>query len=303
MTPPRSGRERVESLRETVGTAYGRVARVGRGLVHPPDRRIVVVEAPSRDGLLRLPGGRFTGLDTIAVQLLRGTYERTTRRLLTQLVRPGATFVDIGANIGYFTVLGGLLTGESGQVLAIEPEPHNLELLRANVRRNGLTHVDIVGGAAAAESGQAYLRVNPAETGWHRLEAGINGADARHVAVPVHRVEDLLAERGLGADVVKIDVEGHEASAVAGLGAVLDGDPDLAVVIEHSPAQAALCGHDPLAALELLWRAGLDHTYVIDDHLGGLRPVEVRDRAALAGMSATSRSENLVLSRHEITLP
>lgn len=290
---------RTAAVQEWIGTNYGRVARVGRGLVHPPSQRTVVVPSPERDGVIGLPGGRFTGMDTIAVQLLRGTYEETTRKLLTHLVKPGMTFVDIGANIGYFTVLGGLLTGSTGHVIAFEPEPSNFALLADNVRRNGLHHVELLQAACAATDGESFLRVNPTESGWHRLEESAQ-ADSNHVAVRIVRPDAVLATQGLVPDVIKIDVEGHEASALAGMSGVLGTNPDLAVVIEHAPGQAASAGHAPMAALELLWDAGLSHTYLIDEHSGRVDPVSP---TKLTGASLTSRSENLLVSGTPLVWP
>ncbi|MCE7979658.1 MAG: FkbM family methyltransferase [Caldilinea sp. CFX5] len=70
-------------------------------------------------------------------------FEPTTRRLIETSIQPGMTFVDVGANIGYYSVFAGQLSGDKGKIFAIEPAPDNLEFLRQNITLNHLTNVEI----------------------------------------------------------------------------------------------------------------------------------------------------------------
>lgn len=91
-------------------------------------------------------------------------------------MRPGMTFLDIGAHVGYFSVLAGRLVGPRGLVLAFEPDRRNYELLLANVWRNGLASVACFPWAVSAASGFVDLHLSETNTGDHRIVAA---AEAR----------------------------------------------------------------------------------------------------------------------------
>lgn len=282
---------------EWVGSAYGAIAGAVRGVSRPPGRREVRIEG--RDGAaatLRLHSSAVTGMDTIAAQLMRGGYEPMTKSLFQRLLPPGAMLVDVGANVGYFTVLGALLVGPRGKVLAFEPEPRNHAVLAANVAANALSQVTVRREACSDRPGRHFLAVNRVESGWHRL-ARADGSTGPHRKVPVEltTVDLALADVDRPVDVVKIDVEGHEASVVAGMAATLEANPEITVILEHSPAQARLCGLDPTAAVAWLWEAGLNHTYIVREKSLRLDRVTTGDTAALAHTGG--RSVNLVLRR------
>ena len=70
-----------------------------------------------------------------------GIWEPYETSLLLQLLKPGHVFVDVGANIGYFSLLAASLVGETGAVFAFEPDPQNFTLLQASAEHNGLAHI------------------------------------------------------------------------------------------------------------------------------------------------------------------
>ncbi len=279
---------------EWVGSLYGWTAAAVRGLRRPRHGRSLVIEGPQDRAVLRLHASRLGGLDTIGAQLLTGRYEPTTQRLMRHLIRPGATVVDVGANIGFFTVLGAVLTGPRGRVLAFEPEPRNHGQLARNVLANGLRQVEVHARACSDRPGRHFLDVNHAESGWHRLApAGATGAGRRRVPVELVTLDSVVGSARV--DLVKIDVEGHEGSVVAGMMATVRANPDLVVVLEHSPSQARLAGLDPMAPLHALVGAGLTCVHVVRESEGRLDRVDLASlgsRDVLGG----ARSVNLVLS-------
>ena len=279
---------------EGIGSAYGRVAGALRGLRSPGESRHIDITAGGNTATLHLNPARYSGMDTIASQLLRGTYEPKTRELFTQLLGPGKTLVDVGANVGYFTVLGALLVGSGGRVIAFEPEPTNHGLLADNIRRNDLGQVLVRNQAVAAEPGELFLDVNPAESGWHRLATDNSPASHRKVPVTVTTVDLVLSELGGAVDVVKIDVEGFEPAVVAGMTQTVAANPDISVILEFSPDQSLLSGLDPYAALDTLYAAGLTTAYAVGEKAGALLPVDTRDREAVS-RALKGRSINLLL--------
>lgn len=124
---------------------------------------------------------------------------------------PQGAFVDVGANIGT-TCLPALTIGFESAV-AVEPEPRNVLLLRANAALNGLAdRLRVVEAAASDEDGQVPLALHPTNSGGHRVKPG--GA-----LVPAVRLDTLLADVDVG--LLWIDAQGHER-------AILDGAGELA---------------------------------------------------------------------------
>jgi hypothetical protein len=83
-----------------------------------------------------------------------GNWELDVCALLERTLKPGMTFVDVGANIGYFSVLASKLVGSKGRVLAVEPDPRTVSLLRANLRRHGCSNTTVLPIAAHSKTGQ-----------------------------------------------------------------------------------------------------------------------------------------------------
>jgi len=141
-------------------------------------------------GLLYFEGLRFVG----------------ERFLLAELVKPGMTVVDVGANIGYCTLYFASLVGLKGTILAVEPSPENLPELRRNISANQLSNVRIVESAVGAERGEVAFAAG--------INGGILGDDASGTyRVPVAPLDELINN---GVDFLKIDVEGFEGAVIEG---------------------------------------------------------------------------------------
>ncbi len=139
-------------------------------------------------------------------------YEPDVRAALRHFLEPGATFVDCGANIGYFSVLAGHLVGPSGRVVAIEANPATRRLLETNLKANGLGVP--VACALVAETGEVTLFV-PREGGdvYSCLRTGglVQGTEVEAIRVPGRTLDDVVSSMELDRlDLLKIDIEGGE---------------------------------------------------------------------------------------------
>jgi FkbM family methyltransferase len=198
-----------------------------------------VVEADTIVGPLLLPKG-----DTMITPRLveDGVWDPLETDFLLGLLAPGQTFVDIGAHVGYYTVLAAQRVGPTGTVIAFEPEPRNRALLSANVAAHGFGNVEILPYAAHREPGSMSLELDEANRGGHHLvELG-----AAELVVECVRPDDVLPER---VDVVKIDIQGYDHDAVAGLERTIAANPDLVIMTEISAEELAGRGVDPAAVL------------------------------------------------------
>ncbi len=194
-----------------------------------------------------------------------GTWEPFETKLLLGLLSPGSVFLDVGANIGYFTLLAARMVGPGGQVFAFEPEPENFRLLQANLALNEVTgrvHAVMAGLNDTEAIGRLYLSDD--NLGDHQLHPA--GDSRRSVPVRLLRGSDYLLPFTDRVDIVKVDVQGAEHAAVSGLMPMLrsQGDPPH-VLLELSPAALRRAGRGGGELIDLL--AGLELPFWIVDHL------------------------------------
>ena len=145
-------------------------------------------------------------------------------RLLIEWLRPGDTFVDVGAHYGYFSLLAARLVGDGGHVLALEAAPNTVEVLRHNVRARGT--VDVIHAAVADAPGKLKFFEFPAYASEHnsvdvmqfRGEDWLASNAPREIEVAAVTLDEVLANAATYAParVIKIDVEGAEALVIAG---------------------------------------------------------------------------------------
>ncbi len=191
-----------------------------------------------------------------------GTYEPLETALLQASLAEGAVFLDIGANIGYHTLVGAERVGPSGCVVAIEPGRGNLPLLRRNITRNGFTQVRVLPVAAGDSSGTILLFESPDNMGDHRTYE-VEGRQGYEVEVV--RLSDSLTAMGLQPSVVKIDVQGFEFGAIRGLAEVLQATEKCVLFSEFWSEGLRLAGAGrPEDYYELLQALGFA-LFVIDE--------------------------------------
>jgi FkbM family methyltransferase len=182
-------------------------------------------------------------------------YEPAETAFFNRLLRPGDYVLDVGANIGYFTSLFAERVGPAGRVMAFEPDPRNVTLLRANVADRGIDgRVEVVHSAVGERSGSATLfavsRGNRGDQRMYLADGGIaGGAPPRlPIEVPVVRIDDAAA-RWTRLDAVKMDIQGFEGHALAGMVETRARFPDAVMLVEFWPSGLRAAGTDPLALL------------------------------------------------------
>ncbi|MGP8051459.1 MAG: FkbM family methyltransferase [Desulfobaccales bacterium] len=168
-------------------------------------------------------------------------HERYEAALVARVLNPGEVFWDVGANIGYFSLVAATAVGERGEVAAFEPGGAALARLQENVSLNPHGKIRIFNLAVAATDGEAvlYRRDGIADSS-ASLYAGAAGAAAGEACVTV-TLDHFLGQEGLQPpDFIKLDVEGAELAALQGAAAILaDFRPLLLVEMEEKNLQAA----------------------------------------------------------------
>lgn len=178
-------------------------------------------------------------------------YELGGTAVFKRVLRAGHCVVDIGANIGYTVRIASEQVGPVGRVLAIEPDPDNLRLLRANTR--GLEQVTICACAVGAEPGVASLFRSRWNAGDHRLYFN----DGREqVLVPVNTVDRLVAEHAVErVHFIKMDVQGYEPHVLRGMLKTLQRDHPI-LLTEFWPNGMRAAGGNPEEFLDTLHDLG-----------------------------------------------
>lgn len=142
-------------------------------------------------------------------------YNYNNMRLLQVLLKDGGSFLDIGANIGSFTLIAS--EQEKALVYAFEPHPETFRLLRRNVELNHRTNIRLFNTAVGQIDGQVYLTD---EAGSATNHIAASAAD-RTIAVSCNRMDSICSQQAIHPQYVKIDVEGFEYDVLAGFGAYL----------------------------------------------------------------------------------
>jgi FkbM family methyltransferase len=181
-----------------------------------------------------------------------GRWEEDEAAWLRNVLAPGQTVIDCGANVGYFSLLLARAVGPSGAVVAVEPERANLRLLRHNLWRNSCDNVRVIAAAAGEAHGVVALRHNPLNTGDHQVHAQGSGSD---VLVPCVALDELLG--GVTVAVVKVDTQGHDYLAIAGMRELLERSPGAQLLVEFwldSMIERDISADDVLASYRALGR-------------------------------------------------
>ena len=163
--------------------------------------------------------GLFINVGNSAAAYVLGTFKPDLQFFLSSTVKEGNIFYDVGANVGFFSLLAARLVGPKGRVISFEPLPDNLVNLRENMKRNQFLNVQILPFALGATNEEQIFQVSERPT-WGKLKSVGNDAPDKYLSdikVAVRRLDDLVSDGVIPPpDFVKIDVEGAEVEVIEG---------------------------------------------------------------------------------------
>lgn len=229
------------------------------GLLGKPRRGRVVVEVERE----RLRWALDLRDDAHRLMFL-GLYEPGLRRRVLEQLPEGGTLVDVGANVGFWSIPAALRVGPRGRVLAFEPNPWAAEGLRRNVALNGtvpLAPIEVIERAVGHGSGTVSLFSWDLEAGASQAtlhREAVLLASPEQVVVPLTSLDEVLSGP---VDVLKIDVQGHEAAVLAGAARLFATSPPRLLVVEVQGDLLAHAGSHPeqlVAAIEALGYLAVD---------------------------------------------
>jgi FkbM family methyltransferase len=164
-----------------------------------------------------------------------GSYEFYKQKALMREMKPGDIVYDIGANVGFYSMLMGLIVGDSGHVYAFEPAPQNVRELRKHMEINALKNCTVLAVAASSTDGEAVFDpTNDRCTG--RLAAG-GGLRVQAVAL-----DSLVSRKEIRPpNLMKIDIEGSEVDCLIGASQVIQEYRPIVFLATHGPEIHAAC--------------------------------------------------------------
>ncbi len=194
---------------------------------------------------------------TIAPSVLSGEFERQELDFFEFVCTAGGTVVDVGANIGLYTVLAAKRVGPSGHVFAFEPVPENIKLLRENLDLNDVSaRVEVQEAAVGEKPGELEIFLSDRQIGTHSAaQYLVDGS--RSIRVPMQSIDAFVASRGIQRiDLIKVDVEGYDGRVVEGAAHSLSLHKPI-LFIEYAPVRLEAVGQAPselIATLSGIYR-------------------------------------------------
>ncbi len=195
--------------------------------------------------------------DVIAREVcLTGYYEPPVTRVIQRLATRGGTVIDAGANWGYFSLLAASAVGERGKVIALEPDPRHFARFTRNVELNQFTHIAALQVAAGSRDGTVTLS-GYAENAQNRGVSRIANEASAGEGFPVRCTTiDALTAACARVDVVKMDLEGAERDALAGMRDGLAAARYASIVLELHPGLLREQAVDPAECIQMLLTYG-----------------------------------------------
>lgn len=276
--------ERIINLAWTVGVRTFRLARK----VHlstrlepafaklanliPASKQDVSAILPSGAKLWMPPGYR----DTRTV--VTGLFQIDETRLLERLTEPGMTFLDVGAYVGYFTVLASGWVGPAGRVYAFEPNSSAYQYLVRNIEANRCANALAINKAASDRATTMGLARDP-KGPESFLTAATTTAGAGSVVVETITLDSILeAAKWPAVDIVKMNIEGSELVALTGMQEVGRRNPRLQLVMEFNPTAMARAGVSRADLTKALAALGFRRGQIVERDLAVLPPGELLPR-------------------------
>jgi FkbM family methyltransferase len=253
----------VSLIRPLWGSGIGKIAPIGaiyRYLYH----NLAVNEVATKIHGIKMII-RTLESDGISHELLyNSTHEKYETKLFRQFVTEGMTVVDIGANIGYYTLLAAKLVGDKGKVFAFEPEPENYALLVRNIEMNGYDNVVAVRKAVSSKTGKTALFLNR-EAGAHGFLPDREGVIGK-TTVETVSLDEYFEDKECPIDIVKIDVEGSEVPVLMGMQGIIKANDNLRVFTElFWPKGSEKLDFSPQKYWDKLIKSGFKYIYLINE--------------------------------------
>ncbi|MFH0936553.1 MAG: FkbM family methyltransferase [Candidatus Woesearchaeota archaeon] len=201
---------------------------------------------------------------------MNNIWEETETKLFKDMIQENMTVIDIGAHIGYYTLIAAKLIGKKGKVYSFEPNPDNFALLKKNIEENGYKNVTLINKAISNKKGFLKLFINPESSGGASIYEKEN---AKYYTNIIATTLDESLKNIKKIDIIKMDIEGAEILALEGMSNIIKRNKNIKLIIEFNPEGIKKLGYEPINLINKLKNFGFT-IKVIDEKNKSIIPVE-----------------------------
>ena len=174
--------------------------------------------------------------DSINIATFGYEHEKFELNLFKGSLKKGDIVLDIGANIGLYSLSAAKIVGDSGKIYSFEPDPITFKNLKKNIESNKFNNVELINKAVSNKTGT--IGFTSSENISSRSKNHIkldNESDTNSIKIPTIKIDDFFENRNIEINIIKMDIEGAEFEALKGMKKIIDKNKHLKIFLEFSP--------------------------------------------------------------------
>ena len=224
-----------------------------------------IIHSFSKSDFVEIEGRKmFTqNNDGLALSIFK-IYEPNQTEIVKKYVHEGDIVVDIGAHVGYYTLLMAQLVGKNGKVYSFEPDPVNFQLLKKSVEINGFENVVLIQKAVSNITDKVKLFLGDNDSAINRIYDAKLGDAKESIDVESIRIDEYFKENDELINFIKIDSEGSEVKIINGMKQFLSRNQELVMMTEFFPFLIKKSGDEPNQYLKSLEKSGFSLYNILD---------------------------------------
>ena len=224
-----------------------------------------IIHSFSKSDFVEIEGRKiFTrNNDGLALSIFK-IYEPNQTEVVKKYVHEGDTVIDIGAHVGYYTLLMAQLVGENGKVYSFEPDPVNFQLLKKSVEINGFENVVLIQKAVSNITDKVKLFLGDDDSAINRIYDAKLGDAKESIDVESVTIDEYFKENDELINFIKIDSEGSEVKIINGMKQFLSRNQELVMMTEFFPFLIKKSGDEPNQYLKSLEKFGFSLYNILD---------------------------------------
>ena len=224
-----------------------------------------IIHSFSKSNFVEIEGRKmFTqNNDGLALSIFK-IYEPNQTEIVKKYVHEGDIVIDIGAHVGYYTLLMAQLVGENGKVYSFEPDPVNFQLLKKSVEINGFENVVLIQKAVSNITDKVKLFLGDDDSAINRIYDAKLGDTKESIDVESITIDEYFKENDELINFIKIDSEGSEVKIVNGMKQFLSRNKELVMMTEFFPFLIKKSGDEPNQYLKSLEKSGFSLYNILD---------------------------------------
>jgi len=224
-----------------------------------------IIQSFSKSDFVEIEGRKmFTqNNDGLALSIFK-IYEPNQTEIVKKYVHEGDIVIDIGAHVGYYTLLMAQLVGENGKVYSFEPDPVNFQLLKKSVEINGFENVVLIQKAVSNITDKVKLFLGDDDSAINRIYDAKLGDAKESIDVESVTIDEYFKENDELVNFIKIDSEGSEVKIINGMKQFLSRNQELVMMTEFFPFLIKKSGDEPNQYLKSLEKSGFSLYNILD---------------------------------------